>query len=450
MKECKFTKQELIDDIYKFIDINNRAPRPHEMQVKNGFISLHNYYKVFGSWELALKEADVNVQKGYTKQELIDALYKFVNKNERVPTKRDMGGEYPSESVYYRTFGSWNNALIEAGLDVNVEYGIEYSEKEFIDSIHKFIKINNTQPRLNDMLACNGYIPAGRYIKYFGTWNNALLKAGIESDCLSRDELITELHRFKLENDRTPNAIEMRNYNGYPSYAAYVKEFGTWNNALEIAGLEINHINQSHTDDECCSICKSVITDHWRYGADKQLLCDKCSQSDRKYFKGLLDPKCSTGIGVLTEYVASTVLQDCIKCNTTDNFNSPYDLISKTYGTINVKSVKLISGRKNPGYWKFDKSRNRYTPDYYICLAFNAPRTIIKHVWIIPATSKLVRPSSITVSESNTKRAAQYEVDASPYNKVYQELDIYSLPEFRNLKPTDLTNTTSASPTDVT
>jgi hypothetical protein len=161
----------------------------------------------------------------------------------------------------------------------------------------------------------------------------------------------------------------------------------------------------------------------------------------RCYLNGIVKPISTIGIGIITEYVVSKVLSDCIKCNTVDNFCAEYDLISKKYNTINVKSSKLYPNTKRRrGFWNFAKKYIAKIPNYYICIGFNEDKTEILHVWIIPGNSTLVRNSGIKISNSDIglSRVIKYEVDITPYNEVYQNLDIYSLPEFCNFKQNNI------------
>ena len=57
-----------------------------------------------------------------------------------------------------------------------------------------------------------------------------------------RDFLLRELHRFVKENGRNPGYNDLRNYNGYPSNSAYTRVFGNVKNALVIAGLSKDYI----------------------------------------------------------------------------------------------------------------------------------------------------------------------------------------------------------------
>lgn len=60
------------------------------------------------------------------------------------------------------------------------------------------------------------------------------------SVCMAaRGELISELQRLAGELGETPTATEKRELDGFNPYH-YQKEFGTWNEAIEAAGLSIN------------------------------------------------------------------------------------------------------------------------------------------------------------------------------------------------------------------
>jgi len=58
----------------------------------------------------------------------------------------------------------------------------------------------------------------------------------------TRDILIEELMYFYDKHGRSPKRREMGNNNGYPCLETFREVFGTWNQALEAAGLPINRI----------------------------------------------------------------------------------------------------------------------------------------------------------------------------------------------------------------
>lgn len=149
--------------------------------------------------------------------------------------------------------------------------------------------------------------------------------------------------------------------------------------------------------------------------------------------KGVLNFNCNLSWAVITEYIVCQVLSDCENCNKR-SFISPIDLISEKHGTINVKSSKL-STDKHGRRWSFMKIRNLEVPDYYICIGFNEIKTFIQHVWFIPGdiidNSPAIRVSRNKLASS---RYSQFEVDSTPYNDIYKNLDLATLDEFRNSK----------------
>ena len=86
-----------------------------------------------------------NINRRYTRKELLDFMRQFYEENGRPPMKDDFTNnpEYPSAGTYQIVFGSWNNAIIEAGLYIN-EGGIQYSEEELLDYLRQFYIIRLT------------------------------------------------------------------------------------------------------------------------------------------------------------------------------------------------------------------------------------------------------------------------------------------------------------------
>jgi hypothetical protein len=74
---------------------------------------------------------------------------------------------------------------------------------------------------------------------FFGSWNNALEVCGI--DKYSREQLVFELQKISKNNlnGKSPSAAEMVEYGDY-SPSIYQDFFGSWNNALIEANFSIN------------------------------------------------------------------------------------------------------------------------------------------------------------------------------------------------------------------
>jgi Homing endonuclease associated repeat len=77
----------------------------------------------FGSWNRAKRAAGLVPRRFATKEELLRCLRELGEKLGRTPTAKDIDanrGLVPSKSLYWHTFGSFRNALREAGFDVPV------------------------------------------------------------------------------------------------------------------------------------------------------------------------------------------------------------------------------------------------------------------------------------------------------------------------------------------
>jgi len=152
------------------------------------------------------------------------------------------------------------------------------------------------------------------------------------------------------------------------------------------------------------------------------------------YVTGTLNPTTNTAIGVIGEYIAENVLKDCINYNKTE-FHAKYDLYNEKYKNINVKmATKAYYYNCNTTHWRFVHKYVSLMPDTFICIGLSLAKSTIEHVWIIPSTSNKVTKHGIAIPERRIPSFREYEVDATPYNTIYKNLNIYELPEFRNLK----------------
>ena len=186
--------------------------------------------------------------------EMLKGIIEWVEKYGKSPTvaqwTRGRNSKYPSYKTYANYFGTWNVAIKAAGFETN-KAGIEkeYTDEELLESLRKWKKLNERLPESRDFTD-NSY-PSNTAIVYrFGSWNKAIELAGLESQkggchykTYSDKDLLDYLRQFKLENKRPPFANEFHNPR-YPSYVIYLMRFGSWNKALEMAGLIPNNTSQ--------------------------------------------------------------------------------------------------------------------------------------------------------------------------------------------------------------
>jgi phage terminase small subunit len=161
------------------------------------------------------------------KQVLITELQNLASELNKMPSQRDMNlqGAHSSKT-YQKKFGSWNEALKEADLAINNEQSI--SKSDLIDELVRLSSELRQTPTSRDMAKDGKYAPSS-YSNEFGSWNNAVQEAGLEPTRyrdVPRQELICELERLTEELGHIPTAPEMTQHGSF-SNKTYSREFGS-------------------------------------------------------------------------------------------------------------------------------------------------------------------------------------------------------------------------------
>ena len=129
-------------------------------------------------------------------------------------------------------FGGWNNAIIKSGLTIT-KY-INLSDEELINDL---IHVANGR----DRLTIAEYNSKGKYTTQtmgdrFGTWNNALRKAGLKitnQQNITENELYKNLEKVWIKLGRQPSRRDMKKPNSDYSEGPYIYKFKKWSFALQ-------------------------------------------------------------------------------------------------------------------------------------------------------------------------------------------------------------------------
>jgi hypothetical protein len=232
----------LIAELQRLADQLNHPPGLRDMN-QHGAHSSRTYQKKFGSWNNALRAAGlgINAETNIDKSDLIDELRRLASELGRTPTSRDMAnrGEYGT-ATYANAFGSWNDAVREADLEIVRQR--EVSRNEMISEVQRLADGLGQPPAVHQMRD-QGTFGVTTISREFGTWTDALEHAGYEPNKemgVSEEKLIKELACLRDELDRPPKAEEMSR-NGAYSIGTFERRFGSWNNALERAGFDLHN-----------------------------------------------------------------------------------------------------------------------------------------------------------------------------------------------------------------
>lgn len=171
---------------------------------------------------------------------LLDGIIDLSDEKERPPTAGQMDEEGPfSITTYQNYFGSWTKAVKCAGLYPHRNTNFE--ETDLISEIERLAEELDRVPTAGDILK-RGRYGLRSFQKVFGSWNEALREAGCQANVvrdIPRKKLLAEIHHLHEDLGRVPSKSDMTEYGCY-STRTFQLEFGSWNDAIISAGYEPN------------------------------------------------------------------------------------------------------------------------------------------------------------------------------------------------------------------
>ena len=164
-------------------------------------------------------------------------------------------GKY-SYSTIERHFGTWTNALKKIDLysvhgGVHNPNNVNVSDQQLLDDLRATAKSLNIVS-----ITTTQYYKYGKHghtiiIERFGTWEKALLKAGLEPTgfraSVSVEELLEDLEKTWIKLGRQPTSTDIKNGESKFSLNSYARKFGSWRKALEFFVNYINSDEQNGT-----------------------------------------------------------------------------------------------------------------------------------------------------------------------------------------------------------
>ena len=123
MKLRDYTKEGLIGQLLMLAEELGRAPTAKEFKEDSRTANVGTVTKLFGSWNEFLEAAglEINLKIGYTKQELIEQLLMLTEELGKAPTSIEFNSDsrMANVSTVKRLFGSWNKFVEVARLKPN-------------------------------------------------------------------------------------------------------------------------------------------------------------------------------------------------------------------------------------------------------------------------------------------------------------------------------------------
>lgn len=177
-----------------------------------------------------------------TREDLITEIERLTEEMGKVPRSSDMQelGQYDRQQ-YIDEFDSWTDALESASVDIR---------SELVADIQAVARKLEKRPSTADMDE-HGRYRSQRFYDYFDYWDDAIRAADIEA--ASRQEFIDELQRVDERCQGLPKTTDMRELGRYDVWT-YQSEFGSWDEALEAAGID----KQQRLIDELQRVAETV------------------------------------------------------------------------------------------------------------------------------------------------------------------------------------------------
>ena len=244
------TDFELIEDLIKVSKKLGYTPdqNSYDAHREPGMASSVTFARRFGSWPLALERAKLKyVERTYTKEEVIDALVcveqllgcAFTQKEYNAHREPDM----PTAQTIKFHLGSWKAAMKAVGYDRLKNYS-RCSDEELIGILQDLADMLGHTPNVFEYAEYKpDYAPrwSATISSRFGSWEKAVEVAGLPpvNHGYTNEEMLAKLKNVAdRAGCKLSESIYLANrVKGEPTVKSFQDRFGSWNEALKLAGL---------------------------------------------------------------------------------------------------------------------------------------------------------------------------------------------------------------------
>ena len=217
--------------------------------------------------------------KLYSKRKLLVLLKNFAKKIGRTPRRKDiyLNKNMPDPNTYKERFGSFNNAIKKAKLQITNSKYFYYSDKKLLNELRRLAKKLGRVPNKNDLKNYRGAPSMWIYCNRFGSYNNAVKLIGLKPNNIynySKKELLSILKKIAKTLGHTPSVRDLQKIKGIPCPVTYFNKFGSYDKAIMAANLKLNttftNILSLGWERHCVKIAKAIYGNVCTHKAHKK------------------------------------------------------------------------------------------------------------------------------------------------------------------------------------
>jgi hypothetical protein len=245
------TDAELIQDLTKIAKLLGYTPdqNGYDAYREPGMASSVTYARRFGSWPRAIERAGLKYEeRTFTKEEVIDAIVCAEQILGRAFTRKEYNElrspDMPCAATIKSILGDWKTAIKVAGYD-RLRNFYRYTDDEMIAVLQDIAETLGHTPNVIEYQANrpeNAPHWSASISSRFGSWENAIKAADlppVNRALYTDEEMLEKLKAVaKRAGCKLSESIYLANrVKGEPSVRSLQLRFGSWNKALELAGL---------------------------------------------------------------------------------------------------------------------------------------------------------------------------------------------------------------------
>jgi len=145
----------------------------------------------------------------------------------------------PSKTTYARHFGSWTNAVEEAGL-IPVSEAYPYDREDLLEALRDYHAETGEVPSSKLVRESDQFPPYQAFCDLYGGIKNALVASGVTESASgwTSDEIIEHMQRVGDPGD-PPHGYDLRADEDAPSPFSVRRVFGSIRDAAQAAGYDV-------------------------------------------------------------------------------------------------------------------------------------------------------------------------------------------------------------------